>query len=212
MDIHIRLEQGKDHRIVEELTREAFWNLYVPGATEHYIVHSLRKSPAFVRDLDFVAEVDGRVAGNIVYSRSMVIDEDEVEHEVLTFGPISVLPEYQKLGIGRALILHSLQAAAEMDFPAVVIYGDPEYYQKKLGFVNGKEYGISAADGRFMQALHVWELHKGDLSHISGRFVESDLFVPKEADFEAFEKTFPYKEKLVTESQKWFAKMVNATV
>jgi len=88
----LRLEEEKDFKIVENITREAFWNVYKPGCNEHFILHNLRNSQAFIKELDFVAEMDGSVVGNIVYSKGKVVDDDGMEHEVIGFGPISVLP------------------------------------------------------------------------------------------------------------------------
>lgn len=111
MNIEIRLEEESDHREVEELTREAFWNLYVPGCNEHLILHSIRQSDDFIPELDFVAIHDGRIVGNIVFSRSKIVDPNGVEHPTITFGPVSVLPELQNRGIGTALINHAIKAA-----------------------------------------------------------------------------------------------------
>ena len=71
MEVLIRNEREEDARAVEEVTREAFWNLYVPGCSEHYIVHTLRKHKDFIRELDYIAIVDGRVVGNIMYTREI---------------------------------------------------------------------------------------------------------------------------------------------
>ena len=59
MNIIIRKEEKRDHHAVEELTREAFWNLYVPGCNEHLLAHKLRKHPDFIPELNFIAEKDG---------------------------------------------------------------------------------------------------------------------------------------------------------
>ncbi|MDY6957979.1 MAG: N-acetyltransferase, partial [Halobacteriota archaeon] len=100
MNINIRREEETDYRVVEEITREAFWNLNVPGCEEHYLVHCLRKHPDFIRELDYVAEIEGKVVGNIMYTKSFVVDEDQDKIDTITFGPLSVLPEYQRKGIG----------------------------------------------------------------------------------------------------------------
>ena len=95
MGIVIRNEDKKDSRIVEELTREAFWNLYVPGCSEHFVLHNLRDSVDFIPELDFVTEKEGRIVGHIAYSRGKIIDKQGKEREVISFGPLSVLPEFQ---------------------------------------------------------------------------------------------------------------------
>ncbi|MFW6253539.1 MAG: GNAT family N-acetyltransferase [Chitinivibrionales bacterium] len=125
MNIDIRNERHEDHRAVEELTREAFWNLYVPGCDEHYLVHIMRNHPDFIPTLDFVAVLDDKIVGNIMYTKSYVIDRDNNRLETITFGPVSVLPEYQRKGIGSALIRHSSDIAHQNGFKAIIIEGHP---------------------------------------------------------------------------------------
>lgn len=202
MEIVIRREEEKDFRAVEEVTREAFWNLYVPGCNEHLLAHRLRKCPDFIPELDFVAEKDGRVVGNIMFTRCAVAETSGKRHELTLFGPVSVLPELQGRGIGAALIRHALRAAADAEYRGVAIYGYPDYY-KKFGFRNGKEFGISAPDGRYPVALQVLEFADGALKGISGRLHESPAFADlDENELEAFDKTFPPKEKRIMPSQK----------
>ncbi len=92
MEVLIRNERAEDIRAVEEVTREAFWNLYAPGCSEHYMVHTLRDHKDFIPELDYIALVDGRVVGNIVYTRATLIGEDGESLEIASFGPVSVLP------------------------------------------------------------------------------------------------------------------------
>ena len=197
MVIKIRLEQEGDHRIVEELTREAFWNLYQPGADEHFIIHNLRKSPDFIKELCFVALIDDKIVGNIAYTLSCIKDDSNQDHKVITFGPLSVLPSYHSKGVGSALVNYSLQKAADMGFKAVFIYGWPSYY-KRFGFQNAKMFNISGSDGSFPKGLLVKELYEKALSGISGKFYESKAFVLDKEEFEKFEKTFSFKKKFST--------------
>ena len=122
MNLVIRNEKTKDYRIVEELTREAFWNLYVPGCSEHFILHNLRNNADFIKELDFVAEREGQIVGHIAYSRAKITDKQGMGKEVISFGPVSVLPEYQKQGIGRALISYTIGIAKEKGHQAISIY------------------------------------------------------------------------------------------
>ncbi len=208
MTITIRLEREDDHRTVEELTREAFWNVYVPGASEHFILHNLRKNDAFIQELDFVAIKGGKVVGNIIYTRSFVKDAAKVKHDVITFGPLSVMPALQGRGIGAALIRHSQTVAADLGYRATVIYGHPEYYAR-FGFVCAKEYDICAADGRYMKALLAKELYVGALRGVSGKFFDDPVFGFSETALANFDARFPHKEKTVTETQKEFAILSN---
>ena len=96
--IKIRNEKEEDYRIVEDMTRKAFYNLYIPGCTEHYLVHHMRGHEDFIPELDFVLERDGQVIGNIMYTKARLVDEAGTEKEILTFGPVCILPEYQRMG------------------------------------------------------------------------------------------------------------------
>jgi predicted N-acetyltransferase YhbS len=209
MDMTIRREEPKDYRIVEEMTREAFWNLHVPGCDEHLLAHNLRTNEVFMPELDFVAEACGGIAGNIMFCRAKVIADGGVKHEVLTFGPVSVWPRLQRKGIGGRLIRHALKAAVKMGFTAVLIYGDPAYYCR-FGFKPGEAFGIQTSEGRFHPALQALELVPGAMAGISGRFSEGEAYRVDPAELEKFDKQFPLKEKLVTESQKRFLEMLNS--
>lgn len=96
VELKLRTEQPADYRETENVTREAFWNLYSPGCCEHYLLHVMRDSPAFVPELDLVAERDGRIVGNVVSLRAVLHGDDGTDCEVLSLGPISVLPECQR--------------------------------------------------------------------------------------------------------------------
>ncbi len=193
---------------MEELTRDAFWNLYVPGCNEHLIVHRLRQSPDLIPELNFVAVRDGRLVGHIIYTRSRVIGGDGAEFASITFGPLSVAPDVQRQGIGTALMRHSTRAAAALGHRAVLIYGYPKNYQS-FGFRGASTYRISRSDGRFAPSLMALELQPGALAGVQGRFVESADFETNAAELEEFERGFPPKEKAVTESQTEFSVMAN---
>ncbi len=191
------------------MTREAFWNLYVPGCSEHLIVHQLRQSDDFVPELTFVAVLEDRIVGNIVFSRSKIVTASGIEHLTLTFGPVSVLPELQHKGIGTILINHAIQSAAGMGHKAIVIFGYPEYYAR-FGFRLGKDFQISTSEGKYHAAHQVLELAPGSLDGISGRYFERDLFNTDPDELEIFDRTFPTKEKAEAESQKKFAEMLDS--
>ena len=114
MGITIRLEKENDYRIVEYLTREAFWNLYKPGCVEHLLIHKMRKVPAFVKELSFVAVAEEKIVGNIVYSKAKILNSTNKEFEVLCMGPVGVLPSYQGQGIGSRLITYSIAKARQL--------------------------------------------------------------------------------------------------
>jgi predicted N-acetyltransferase YhbS len=207
MDINLRLEEEKDYRLVEELTREAFWNLHLPGCNEHLLIHNLRTAKEFIKELDFVAIYNNQIVGNIVYAETKVKSNDK-EYTVLTFGPVSVLPEYQKKGIGSKLINYTIGLAKEMGYKAIIIYGDPNYY-KKYGFTASKEYGITNKDKKYPAALLVLELYPNALNEVNGIFDEGEVYKIDETEFEEFDKGFDKKEKIITKSQEEFIEIAN---
>lgn len=209
MDVMIRKEEERDYVAVETLTREAFWNLYVPGCDEHLIVHQFRTCPDFIPDLSFVAVKEGEIIGSIVFSRSHIMDQAGNSHEMITFGPLSVLPSFQKQGVGAALVEHAKKAALAEGYRAIFIYGYFGYYQR-FGFKRAKEFGISRFDGRYPAALLALELSEKALEGVSGNFFESEFFSVDPGELEAFDRQFPPKEKAVTRTQEEFAVACNA--
>lgn len=199
----IRQEQESDYRAVEELTREAFWNLNAPGCCEHALLHKLREHEDFLRELDLVAELDGVLAGHIAYSRAWIEREDNSRFEVLCFGPVSVRPDVQGKGVGSALIKHSLRLAKQAGYRAVCILGDPRYYSR-FGFHCGERYDIRMADGLYAVPLQVLELRSGAMSGVAGRFIESAGFEISQEETEQFDRTFPPKKKEERASQQVF--------
>lgn len=211
MEITIRQETPADHQIVENLTREAFWNLNVPGCDEHYLVHIMRSHPDFVTELDFVAEVDGKIVGNIMFTKSHVIDEFDRELDTLTFGPLSVLPEYQRKGVGTALINHARNLLIQRGCPAVIIYGDIHNYSKH-GFMSSRDFIITNAQGRYPFGLLVMELKDGVFLDHQWRFFESKVFEIKPEEVEEFDKKFETKIKEFRHTQVEFSMAIRAYI
>jgi len=205
--INLRLEEEKDHKVVENITREAFWNLHALGCEEHLLIHNMRKAPEFIKELDFVAILGDEIVGNIVYVKSKVIDEN-VEYEVLTFGPVSVLPEYQNKGIGNILINHTISLATKMGFNAIIIYGAPDYY-KRFGFEPTIKFKITNSEKRYPVSLQALELYPDALKGVVGVFDEGKVYQVDESNFDEFDKQFPFKEKTHTETQDWFMEISN---
>lgn len=200
MNINIRNEEPKDYRRVEEVAREAFWNLYFPGASEHCVVHKMRNHSDFIKDLAFVIEIDGKVEGAIFYTYSKIVSNDNIAYETISFGPVFVSPEYHRKGIGRKLITHSIEVAKEMGYRAIITLGYPYHYEP-YGFLGGKKYNISMEDGRFYKGLLVLPLYEGSLNNISGYALFSEVLDVTEEEVIEFDKTFPFKEKKHQESQ-----------
>ncbi len=194
LKITLRLEESKDYHEVEALTREAFWTVSDP-VNEHLLAHKLRDLPSFMKELDYVAEANGKLVGNIMYSKAKIVGEDGRETEVLTFGPLSVLPEYQNKGVGKTLMEKTIEEAKKTDYPMIVIYGEPDYYPR-YGFVNAAEYGITAPDGKNFDALMALPLTDEEPSIAGGKFHEDKVFTTLGGEETAeFDKKFPEKEK-----------------
>lgn len=199
----IRNELESDYRAVEELTRKAFWNQYAPGCDEHYLVHIMRDHEDFLPELDFVLECDGVVVANIMYTRAKLVDEAESEKSVLTFGPLSVLPEAQRKGYGKALMEYSFQKAVELGYDAVVIFGNPENYISS-GFKSSRQYHISTGNHIYPTALLVKELHKGAIPAGDWTYHESPVYEFEAQAAEAFDQSFEKREKGYQLSQELF--------
>lgn len=170
-DLIIRNETENDCRTVEKITRDAFWDVNFPGCDEHYLAHILRGHEDFIRELDFVAELDGQVIGNIMYTKAALIDENGAEKDIITFGPVSITPEFQRMGYGKKLIEYSLEKAAEMGHEAVVIFGHPSNYIS-MGFKSCKKYNVSVSGGAYPCAMLVKELKQDALSGKNGSTVK----------------------------------------
>lgn len=202
-DLIIRNERPDDYRAVEELTKLAFWNVNFPGCDEHYLAHILRSHADFVPELDFVAELDGKPIANIMYTRSRLRGSDGSVKTVLTFGPLSVLPEYQRRGYGKALLEHSFKSAAELGYEAIVIFGNPENYIPR-GFKSCQKYNVALSEGFYPVALLVKELREGVLDGNNWLFEESAAFEFDQAAAAEFDKDFPQLEKGYLPSQELF--------
>ena len=110
-DYIIRLERKEEHREVENLVREAFWNVYRPGCLEHYVLHQLRDDEAFVPELDFVMEKAGQLIGQNMFMRANIKADDGREIPIMTMGPICIAPELKRKGYGKILLDYSLDKA-----------------------------------------------------------------------------------------------------
>jgi len=199
----IRNETQDDYRIVEEMIKKAFWNLYVPGCNEHYFAHQVRESEDYIPELDFVMEEDGRIIGHILYVKAKLIADDGTEKEILSFGPFTVHPDYQRKGYGRKLLNHSVEVARKMGYDTIVIFGNPENYAC-YGFRNCKRYNVCLEEGVHPVSLMVKELAEGALSGKSWKYVESPAHQLDESGFEAFDSTFEPMEKGYAYTQELF--------
>ncbi|MGN1015803.1 MAG: GNAT family N-acetyltransferase [Faecousia sp.] len=209
-NLRIRREKPGDYRAVEELTRDAFWNLQVPGCNEHYLAHVLRGHPDFIPELDLVAERDGRVVGNIMYTKAWLEDEAGNRKEILTFGPLSVAPECQRQGIGKQLMEASFRIAAELGYDTVVIFGHPGNYVSS-GFKNCARYHISM-EGIYPTAMLVRPLRENALDGRAWSYRESNAYEIDDQEAEEFDRGFEPREKAYRASQEEFFIYSHSTV
>lgn len=195
MDIELRLEKPSDYRTSENVMREAFWNVYSPGCSEHYLLHIMRRSPSYVKELAYVAVLDGKIVGLVAFMKAYILTDGGCRLDVLSMGPIAVLPECQRMGIGRRLIGRAKEEAARLGYSAILLCGEPRYYSK-VGFVAAERYGIRTAENKYSAALHASPLYEGALDSASGRYFEDEIYNVDETQVAAFDSLFPVKERI----------------
>ena len=194
----IRLEKKEDRSEVENLVREAFWNVYRPGCSEHLVIHMLRDDPAFVKELDFVMEQDGRLIGQNMFMETIIEADDGRVIPVLTMGPICITPELKRRGYGKKLLDYSLEKATALGYGAVLFEGNIGFYGKS-GFDYAGKFGIryhdlpEDADASFFLCR---ELIPGYLDSVTGVYQTPQGYYVRDEDVEEFDKSFPPKEKL----------------
>lgn len=191
----IRNETPNDYHAVENLTREAFWNVYRPGCLEHFVLHEFRSDPAFVPELDLVMELDGALVGHVMYVRSAIPKDGGGELPIMTFGPISIAPQYKRQGFGSVLLRESMRRAKAMGAGALAITGNIDFYGKS-GFVVAKTKGVRYADDPDADYFLIAELTPGFLNGVSGTYKDPDGYFVSDEAAEAFDAQFAPKEKL----------------
>lgn len=188
----IRTEEARDYFEVETLNRLAFWKeerleKTGIGCDEHFLVHQLRQSKDYIKELDLVYEQDGSIIGHILYTKAKVVSEKGIEHPVLCFGPLAVHPNHQKKGIGVELMKASFEKALSLGYGAVLIFGHPTYYPR-VGFKEAKEFNITTSEGENFPAFMAIELKEGALKNVSGKYVYSKDFEMDPEAVKAYDK------------------------
>ena len=197
-NIVIRLEKKEEQREVENLVRESFWNVYRPGCLEHYVLNQLRDDPAFVKELDFVMEQEGKLIVQNMFMKAVIKSDDGRNIDICTMGPICITPELKRKGYGKILLDYSLEKAKEYGFKAVCFEGNIDFYGKS-GFKPASEFGIryhGLAEGEDASFFLCKELVPGYLDGVSGEYETPAGYFVDETAAEEFDKEFPYKEKL----------------
>ena len=193
----IRPERPDEYRAVETLVREAFWNVYRPGCLEHYVLHQLRSDPAFVRELDFVMEKDGELIGQNMFMRAVIRADDGRQIPIMTMGPICIAPAYKRQGYGKILLDYSLEKAAALGCGALCFEGNIGFYGKS-GFSYARSFGIryhNLPDGADDSFFLCKELIPGYLRGVTGEYAPPAGYFVDEGEAEAFDASFPKKEK-----------------
>ncbi len=199
----IRREEPRDYEVVETITRNAFYNLYVPGCVEHYLVHTMRGHEDFIPELDFVLELNGEIVGYIMYTKATLTDAQGQEKDILTFGPLCIAPEYQRRGFGKLLMRHSFEKALAMGYDTVVIFGTPSNYVSS-GFVSCKKHNVCMQGDKFPAAMLVKELKPGALDGRKWYYADSPVMAVLPEDANAYDDTLPPKERKHTPAQEVF--------
>ena len=201
--ITIRRETDADYKTVEKIIRKAFWNLYIPGCIEHYLAHIMRHHEDFIPELDLVLELDSHIIGSIMYTKTKLVDEAGTEKEILTFGPVCILPGYQRKGYGKRLIEYSFVQASAMGYDTVVIFGNPNNYVSR-GFKSCKKYNVCLESGIYPAAMLVKELQPGALDGRKWIYYQSPVFEINEEDAQRFDDRLEKMEKRYQSSQEEF--------
>ena len=197
--ITFRNETPADYRAVENLTREAFWNVYKPGCDEHFVLHSFRTRSDFVPELDFIMEENGVLIGHVMFARAEIKLNNGKTLPIMTFGPISIAPDFKRKGYGTVLLGHAMKKAKEMDCGALAITGNIGFYGKS-GFVVAKTKGVRYHADPDAEYFLINELIPGFLDKVKeaggGTFKEPDGYFIDAKEAEEFDRQFPPKEKL----------------
>lgn len=199
----IRNEKKEDYRTVENLIRESFWNVYRPGCLEHYVIHTLRNDKAFIPELSFVMELDGKIIGQNMFMRANIKADDGRDIPIMTMGPICITPELKRKGYGKILLDYSLEKAREYGCKALCFEGNIDFYGKS-GFTFASDYGIryhGLPEGEDASFFLCKELENGYLNGITGEYATPQGYFVDETAAEEFDKTFSPKEKLVLPDQ-----------
>lgn len=197
-NITIRLEKREEYREVENLVRESFWNVYRPGCLEHYVINQLRDDAAFVPELDFAMELDGKLIGQNMFMKAVIKADDGRDIDICTMGPICIDPAYKRKGYGKILLDYTLEKAKEYGFKAICFEGNIDFYGKS-GFRPASDFGIryhGLAEGEDASFFLCKELEAGYLDGVTGEYATPAGYFVDEAATEEFDKQFPNKQKL----------------
>lgn len=196
-DFHIRLERKEDHREVVTIVREAFWNVYRPGCLEHYVLNQMRSHPAYIPELSFVLEKDGKIIGQNVFVHASILADTGAVLPIAAMGPICIAPQWQHQGYGKRLLDYSLEKARAFGIHALCFEGNIHFYGKS-GFDYAEKFGIRYAglpEGADASFFLCKELTPDYLSGVRGTYAPPECYMVEEEAAEQFDNAFPKKEK-----------------
>ena len=162
MEIEIRKELPQDYQEVHAVHKEAFGQ-----EDEAFLVERIRESANHQTELSLVAIEDSRIVGHILFSIISIEGTDCPDRISLALAPMAVIPEYQKEGVGKALVREGLKRAKELGFESVIVVGHPEYYPR-FGFLPAEDFDISPPFEVPSEAFMAMELKEGALSGGNG--------------------------------------------
>lgn len=202
-EMNIRLENENDYFEVEKMVRDSFWNIYRPGAFEHYIVHNLRNDESFINNLAYVIEIDDHIIGHINYSWGKIRFENGKIKSAAVLGPLSIDRNYQKRGYGTDLVEFTLDLLEKKGIPYVFVIGDENYY-RRFGFKSASAYGVflQGTDTNDECPFFMIKVFDEDAIDFNGAtFSNPDVFDVDESDVDEFDRKFEYKQKKVLKGQ-----------
>lgn len=159
--IKIRKEEAGDYEIVYDVVKRAFESAEQADGNEQDLVNALRMGESFVPELSLVAETDEKIVGHILFTKATVEDET-----VLALAPLAVVPEYQKKGIGTALIQEGHRIAEKLGFAYSIVLGSEKYYPR-AGYLPAETYGIKPPFDVASECFMAYKL-KADAPDING--------------------------------------------
>ncbi len=173
LGIVIRREAESDAAAVHRVVASAFEHADHACGDEQYLVDRLRSSVAFIPELSLVAEASGEIVGHILFTRMRI-----GEHASLALAPVSVLPDWQRKGIGSRLILEGHRVAQELGYGSVVVVGHASYYPR-FGYAPASRWNITAPFEVPDECFLVVELARGSLDGIDGVIEYAKEFFPR---------------------------------
>ena len=200
--IKIRLERKEDYFEVENMVRNSFWNIYRPGAFEHYIVPNLRDDESFLENLAYVIESNGKIIGHINYSVGF-IDYGSEKIDAVILGPVAIHEDYQNQGLGSKLIEYTLDLAQNEGIPFVFVVGDESYYHR-LGFESASKYNVYLEGTDTAEECPFFMIKLFDESKLKegcGTFHNPDVFDVDPDEVDEFDRRFEYRKKEVFKTQ-----------